>query len=138
MALPALPYPPAQARYNVQKGEECVVTKTRGGLPRTRRDTVGTASRVRVGWELSPTKHAALQAFHDVTLRRGSLPFTASLILEKGSLETYTCSFVPGTLRLSSMKGARRVIEAMFEVRQNADNATADNALMDAFEATHP
>jgi len=111
---------PDQDNYAVTEGEDIIVTKVTGGLPRQRRDQLNAVVKVEIQWSLNPTDYQYLRAFYNYC-NKGADQFFMQLILESPTLRTYVCNFVPGTWKLSAIKGTRYTVRTTLQVQPNED-----------------
>ena len=125
---------PDQAGYSVTDGEEVLAVKLDGGLSRYRRDVVGAASTVRVQWSVGPTEYTYLRAFYRTTTSQGTESFLVDLILDSATLTQHTAYFVPGSMRLTRVRGNTYTVQAQMEVKPLAPDSEYDEALVMIYE----
>lgn len=132
MPLPNLPLPPDQNGYQPQWGQTAISVQLDGGASRFRADQLGAAFQVPVQWTVSKHNYEFLLAFYRTAIDYGTLPFTIDLLLDSGSMQTYTAHFVPSTFKLTSQSGFTWVVAATLEVLPDASYASGDAALIAA------
>lgn len=132
MPLPILLLPPDQNSYAFTHGASSVATQLDGGASRFRADQLGAAILLPVQWTVGLFNYNYLMAFFRTAITYGSDPFTISLILDSGSLQTYTAHFMPGTFNLVSQKGTTYIVGATLEVLPNTAYASGDAAIIAA------
>lgn len=139
MPAPFLGLRPTQTAYGVSERAEGVLRQQlRGGRGRTRKDLVNPTEVVSVRWSLTRARYSQLMAFYRTATVRGSVAFEMDLVVDKAGVQRRTCYFVPGSLKLNGVNGATYRVTAQLEVYPADDNATTDNATMDAYEAANP
>lgn len=130
--------PPTIAGYSVSPGEEVVSTRLDGGRPRLRKDVLNASQRVTCSWILNVEQYNYAVAFFEGVTVGGALPFTIDLIINTAAKATYTANFVPNTFRLTGKVGANVfLVSAELDVEPIARNASADAALVDAYNTAH-
>ena len=89
-------------------------TKVEGGFSKYRRDQLHLAHTV------TATVSVGLSEVDDLVDffvdHKGGVPFEANLVVDDGIMREYTCSFIPGTVRLNSRKGDLSVFSFRAEV----------------------
>lgn len=125
---------PESAGYAVERGSEVLSVALDGGASKLRRDVLNASFKVNVSFVLDPTEYNYLNAFFRTATEHGSLPFEIDLILDNTTLTEYTARFVPDTFKLTAQKGLTYYVGAVLEVESLPDNATADQAIIDAYE----
>lgn len=121
----------------MKPGTEVLATELDGGKPRMRRDILNASSRVSVSWKFKAAEYNYFWAFFRTTLVRGSLPFELDLLMEGAGLQERTVQFVPGTVQLGQQDGDVHVINAELYVDPIAADASADDAIVDAYNARY-
>jgi hypothetical protein len=128
---------PNSAGYAVVLGNEIVSINVDGGPSRSRRDFLGKPSMVNVAWMLDQAGSEYLNAFFRTATANGSLPFLCDLLLDRSTLEEYTCKFVPGSFKpIGSTAAFTFNAIASFEVQPLPVNAELDTEIMDSWEMT--
>jgi hypothetical protein len=124
--------------YGVKFGQEVIGVQLDGGRPKNRRDILNASKRVSVEWILNTSEYDYIMAFYRTTTVSGSLPFTIDLVIDSQTRAVYTASFVPGSFQLASKAGDTFRVTADLDVDAVTPDATADAALVSAFNAAHP
>lgn len=132
MPLPNLLLPPDQASYAAAFGETSVSTQLQGGASRFRADQLGAAFKLDVQWTMSKKNYNYLTAFYRTTIKYGADPFTISLMIDSGAMQSYTAHFMPGTFALIQQMGETYVVGAKLEVVPDPSYSTGDAALVTA------
>lgn len=123
--------------YSVTPGPEVVEVQLDGGLAKKRRDILNAATRVSVGWMMSSTEFDYFMAFYKTTTKSGSLPFTIDLVIDSHATAIYTATFVAGSCKWQAAGGGIFSVTADLDVEAIARDATADAALVAAFNTAH-
>ena len=124
-----------EGRYAVRHGNEFLRVELDGGMPRYRRDKIGTSSRVDVQWACNLLQYQYLEAFYRTVVKNGSDPFLVDLILDNPVTKTYEAHFVPGTYGLATVTGLRRVVSAQLDVKPQRADREFDEAIVAAYNA---
>lgn len=119
----------------MKPGTEVLAAELDGGKPRLRLDILNASSRVSVSWKFNKADYNYFWAFFRTTLVRGSLPFELDLVMEGSGMQERTVQFVPGTVQLGQKDGDVHVINADLYVDPISADASADNAVVDAYNA---
>jgi hypothetical protein len=126
---------PNQSGYVAEDGVEALSAALDGGPSRTRRDFVGAVARVNCTWNLPPTEYQYMKAFLRTATAQASTPFYIDLILDEPELLEYTAKFIPGTFRLTGVRGLTTSVSAQLEVRPRPVDEVYDEAILDNFES---
>lgn len=116
MALSKFIIPPDQAGYSVKDGNEVIATKLAGGASRYRRDIIGATSTVNVAWTIGPDEYRYIRAFYNAIAKKGAVPFSIDLILDRSELTEHKAYFIPGSMSMDGQKGLTYSISAQLEV----------------------
>lgn len=127
---------PDNSSYDVSRNPEVLAVQLDGGASKMRRDILGASFLVNVVWILNPTQYNYINAFYRTSVAHGSVPFNIDLILDNITLTQYVVRFIPNSFKLTSQRGLAYTVSATLEVESVADNATADNVIIDAYEAS--
>lgn len=111
---------PDQDSYTVTEGEDTIATKVGGGQPRMRRDLLNADSKVEVQFTVNPTEYQYIRAFYNYT-NRGADQFLIDLIVETGELREYIARIIPGSWKLTSVKGHTFKVKFTLTVASNDD-----------------
>lgn len=111
-----LNFAPDQARYSGDLAPNAITTPVEHGAARTRQDYIGGSSLVNVQWSVDPTQYQTIVSFFEGILSSGTMPFSIDLILNRSALHRYEAKLVADTLRVTSVRGLQRVLQAQLEV----------------------
>lgn len=125
---------PERAGYSAIPTAPVLSTKLDGGLPRLRTTHIGVSSPVTVQWSCDPVAYNYLLAFYRLT-GYGSQPFQVLMLLDTADLQMYTVTIEPNTFRLISQAGLTYTMGATLNAAPIPQNATADAALVAAYES---
>lgn len=125
---------PDQASYVAMPGNEVLRVQLDGGAGRYRRDIIGGWATITAQWTLDRMQFNYLSAFHRTKTSKGALPFNCDLILDAAVPSEYLCYFIPETFQLISQAGLSYVVAANLEVKPQAPDPDADNALVMLYE----
>lgn len=130
---------PTAAGYSAQQNPSTLSVALDGGAGRYRADILNASFLVNVLWVCDQEKYDYLSAFERTATKRGSLPFLIDLILDDSELIEHEARFVPGSYRLAQVDGVVYRVEAVLEVVKpyDAGEASADQAIITAYESTH-
>lgn len=132
MALARLNLTPVQASYGVQDtGADIVETVLDGGGPRQRVDVDGAARVATVRLALDAAQHSYLETF--LHANRGQA-FEFKLTNQYGEWQIHTVRAVPGSLRLSELRGTSRVYDLQLYVEPLARNADFDATILTIYD----
>jgi len=129
--------PPIGSGYAVTPGNAIIQTQLDGGRPRTRKDVLNPSSRVSVSWIFSGDQYDYFMAFYRTVTEEGALPFTIDLVIDSHAKQTYTANFVQNSVRFTEQNGAVYSVSAELDVAAAARDETADNNLVDTYNAAH-
>lgn len=124
---------PMEAGYAINSPQEVMRVQLDGGAGRYRKDFVGSTSIVNISFQLDWPKYNYFWAFYRSATDRGSLPFTLDMFLEDTTLRTYTCRFIPASIK-SSPRALTWVVTCQLEVEPIAEDPSADAALVASYE----
>lgn len=128
---------PDQSGYAAAEGAKQVYNRLDGGSGRTRRDYLNGVYKVDVQWTATEDDYLYLQTFHRVTME-GSEPFLMDLLLTDYQLKEYECRFIPGTWRLTTVKGQSYIVKAQLEVNPGVNDDDLDAGIVITYEAFGP
>ena len=111
---------PDQESYQATDGEDVIVSKVGGGQPRYRLDLLNSDAKIEVQWTLSPSEYQYIRAFYNYC-NKGADAFLMDLILEDSGLAEYVVRIIPGTWKLTSVKGATFKVKCTLSVAPNTD-----------------
>lgn len=112
-------YPPQQANYAVQDGQETISVQLEGGAGRYRKDILNSTSRVNVSWLFTAVGYEYFRAFYreQTAANTGAQPFLIDLLLDEAlALTEHTAYLIPGSVTLAGTKGLSYVVQAQLEV----------------------
>lgn len=115
MTLTTLLLVPDQG-YQVDPGLEAFQGKALFGRPRVRSGLQNELYSVQVQWTCSAARWEYLRAFYRTTTKYGSLPFQISLYIEDATQAVYKAYFVPGTFKLTKVRGTTHTAVATLDV----------------------
>lgn len=122
--LKELIIPPDQDGYSVEKSAESVIRiQLDGGAGRYRQDLFGVSDLVSCQWVLTVDQYDYLRAFYRYH-SSGSIAFKAKLLVEHSELKYYECLFMPGSLKLTGVKGLAYFCSAVLECTPLEENNT--------------
>lgn len=127
---------PDQQQYATAEGTRQVYSKLDGGLGRYRRDLLNGTYKVDVQWTVGDADFVYLNTFYRVV--EGVNPFLMDLILDAAVLTEHECRFIPGTFRLTSIKGEQYTVRAQLEVRPAIADDEFDAGLVTTYESFGP
>lgn len=107
--------PPDQNGYAVNFGKEYAAIEVAGGLPRTRRDFIGSSANLSVSWTTDRFGYEYIRNAYRFFVASGAQPFFIDLIVGSGSLVQHIAKFVPSTVALSGVDGIRYTVTAQIE-----------------------
>lgn len=128
---------PDQNGYAAAEGYRHVYQKLDGGAGRQRKDILNGTYKVDVTWTVTKDDYLYLTTFHRAT-KEGTEPFRMDLLLTKHELVEYECRLIPGTWRLTSVKGETYVVKAQLEVVPDLGDDAFDEGLVTTYEAFGP
>jgi hypothetical protein len=129
--------PIESSSYSVIEGREIVQNRLDGGRSRFRRDILGAAKLVNAQWICDPDEFTYLKAFYSYSMAHASEGFLLSMVLDEGELTTNQCFFIPETFQLVAQQGLAYTCTAQLEVIGDEYNLEDDEALIDAWAASH-
>ncbi len=129
MPLPKLNLSPGQGSYSVTPEPDTLRANMGAGPSRFRRDMIGAISTVSVSWACTRIQYQYVESFFRSTVP-GSLPFLCDLIIDSPDVSEYEARLIPGSKRLSSVRGHQRTVEAMLEVRPVTPDAPSDEGFV--------
>ncbi len=136
MTLTRLEILPQQASYAVTDGIQAVDQKLDGGLSRYRQDQLDPAAKIKCQWFCKAVQYSYLKAFYKTITKGASLPFLLDLILDDGTeLTEHTAYFVPGTFKLTQVRGLTYVVSAELEVRPIVEDEEYNQSFVDSYNA---
>lgn len=122
--------PPNSEGYTAQDGTELLSVQLDGGLPRVRRDLLGAAVRVHLGWTVSAAHYRYLRAFYNIYINDAQ-PFLIDLLFNEMNLKEYQALFVPGSFKLTGQAGLTYTVEADIDVKPEPLDYTLERAYID-------
>jgi len=108
--------PSDKSGYTVKYGEESVSVQYSGNIPKQRRTFFNASRLASLKWNCNPEDYITFFEAYRYWVFNGGKPFYMDLFMDKSVLTRHRCTFVPGTVRLSSHQGHLHVIEADLEV----------------------
>lgn len=125
---------PSQSGYSAELAENTRRAQLEGGPSRTRLDFVGGVATVSASWNLPMAGFTYLQAFYRTATQQASEEFLVDLILDEAPLREYTAKFIPGSWRITNVRGGTTTVAAALEVKPLPVDEATDEAVMDAYE----
>lgn len=125
---------PDQANYAAAEGNRHVYQKLDGGAGRIRKDVLNGTWKVDVQWTVTKDDYLYLQTFYRAT-KEFTQPFKMDLLLTSFELVEYECRVLPGTWRLTSIKGESYIVKAQLEVVPDLGDDDFDEGLVTTYEA---
>lgn len=120
---------PDSAGYSMQDGEDTIRQTLSGGPGRYRADLIGAPKMVNCQWNLSQGDYNYIRAFYNHHARQAKA-FSVDLIIDTAEPATHEARFMPGGLKLLSVKGLMYSVGCTLEVTPE-DNANLDAAVLD-------
>lgn len=108
---------PDQANYSAEPGTEVARIQHDGPSGRYRRSVLNSARRVSVLWYCDAAEYALLQRAYLAWVAAGGQAFVMELILQSPDLVAHTCSFIPGSFRMTSVQEQTYTVQAELEVQ---------------------
>ena len=115
MATPTLSLIPDKTGYSATPAPGTVVVILDSPAARYREQRPGSPHRVTVQWALNPNDYAYLRLFYRRITEGGSLPFYVTLAVESHETSQHLARFVPGSLRLTGLRGLEHTCTAELE-----------------------
>lgn len=134
MSLMKLTLTPDQDGYNLEAPLSALVNKLAGGGSRLRRDLLNAPMKANVTWTLDEAQYNYIRTFHRF-LDDGSQPFLMDLLVDTSTLTEHECRFIPGSFKLSTVKGGVRKVVAALEVIPIPSDDAYDEGLVTTYEA---
>ncbi|HEX4302828.1 MAG TPA: hypothetical protein VHZ78_08540 [Rhizomicrobium sp.] len=106
-----------------------------GGAGRYRADIEGGTSLVQVAFILDPAQWQYFWAFLRNRAADGSEPFLADLVLDGSPVTEFTVYLIPGSAKVTGVKGVIKYVSAQLEVLPLDVDEDADSSVVDIFEA---
>lgn len=129
-----LSFVPERAQYAATDSVQVNTKQVDGGLPRTRRDIVGSTTQVQCQWILSSADYETLYAFYLARITSlADFSFNASLILDNPEIETFLCTFMPGTWQLLTDSFDTKTVQAMLEASPLTVDPIYNNSFIDVY-----
>lgn len=125
---------PDQDGYQIDAAVTTLQAKLLGGGMKLRRDALNAPAKVSVTWTCSDAEYDYLLTFYRTT-NDGTIPFLMDLIMDNSVLTEHECRFMPGTFKVSTIKGNARKIAAQLEVVPLPPDDAYDEGLVTTFEA---
>lgn len=111
---------PDQENYTASDAEDVISTKVGGGPPRMRMDLLNSETKIEVQWTLNPAEYQYIRAFYNY-IHKGADSFLMDLLLESPTLAEYVVRIIPGTWKLTSVKGTTFKVKCTLSVAPNTD-----------------
>jgi len=109
---------PDENNYQVTNDRDVIATKVTGGAARLRRDVFDATMQVQVQFTVDPTEYQYLRAFYNYA-GRGADKFLIDLLIETSELTEHVAQIVPGSWKLSQVRGHSYQIKMTLEVHPN-------------------
>lgn len=136
--MDSLLFPISESGYSFTEPPVVVAVRTKGGLSRGFSDMDIASFPVKVSWLFVKADYATFVTFFEVNLVNGSLAFIIPLIINDWNLVNYVANFSTAGYTLNKIQGFNYTVSATLIVQPLAINATADNAIIAAYELAHP
>jgi len=107
--------PSDKSSYTVKYGEESISVQYSGNIPKQRRTFFNASRLVSLRWNCNPADYITFFEAYRYWVFNGGKPFYMDLFMDKSVLTRHRCTFVPGSVRLSSHQGHLHVIEVDLE-----------------------
>lgn len=107
--------PSDKSSYTVKYGQEYVSIQHSGNRPDQRRTFFNASRLVSLRWNCNPEDYISFFEAYRYWAVNGGKPFYMDLFMDRSALTRHRCTFVPGTVRLSSHQGHLHVVEADIE-----------------------
>lgn len=108
--------PSDKSSYTVKYGEEAISVQHSGNTSKQRRTFFNASRLVSLRWNCNKADYITFFKAYRYWTVNGGKPFYMDLFMDRSTILTkHRCTFVPGTVRLSSHQGNLHVIEADIE-----------------------
>lgn len=108
--------PSDKSSYTVKYGEEAISVQHSGNTSKQRRTFFNASRLVSLRWNCNKADYITFFKAYRYWTVNGGKPFYMDLFMDRSTILTkHRCTFVPGTVRLSSHQGNLHVVEADIE-----------------------
>lgn len=107
---------PDEANYSAEPGTEVARVQHDGPAGVYRRSVLNSARRVTLLWYCTAEEYALLQQAYLAWVFAGGQAFVMELLLQSPDLVAHTCSFIPGSFRMTAVQEETYTVQAELEV----------------------
>lgn len=111
--------PPDKSSYSIKYGSESVSVQHDGNVPKSRRSYFNASRLASFRWNCDPDDFITFFEAYRYWVFSGGEPFYMDLFMDKSVLTRHRCTFVPGSVRLTTHQGHLHVVEAELEIESD-------------------
>lgn len=132
-SMPKLMLTPFREGYNFSLSRNVVTTETEGGMPRSRKDSIGKPHRANPTYKCT---RAQWQYFLAFMRAYEGLPFLAYLILDDIDHQWYECNILDMVLPVSTLGDQIFTVQLSLVVKPIKYNVESDIAFLEIYKMT--